>query len=243
MKSTPTSTGVFSCDPRVVPESKLIEVMDFEVALEMASLGSKVLHPRCVELGAKFQMPIVVRNTFTPDDHRRTRVMSLADTSNLEAPAVSGVTLDRDVAKISLLGLPFDTAIVSKLFGAIAEAGVNVDIIIHNLPEPGGKTMHLGFTTSRSESETAIKAAKKYWSAHSQNTPLDLSVETNVAKVSVVGVGMRSHAGVAATTFASLSDAGIDIRMISTSEIKISCVIDSVHADRACQVLHRAFIQ
>ena len=235
--------GVFSCDPRVVPESKLIEVMDFEVALEMASLGSKVLHPRCVELGAKFQMPIVVRNTFTPDDHRRTRVMSLADTSNLEAPAVSGVTLDRDVAKISLLGLPFDTKIISNLFGAIAEAGVNVDIIIHNLPEPGGKTMHLGFTTSRGESETAIKAAKKYWSSQNQQKPLDLTVETNVAKVSVVGVGMRSHAGVAATTFASLSNAGIDIRMISTSEIKISCVIDSAHADLACQVLHRAFVQ
>lgn len=235
--------GVYSCDPRVVKEAKLIEDMDFEVALEMASLGSKVLHPRCVELGAKFQMPIVVRNTFTPDDHRRTRVMNLADTSNLEAPAVSGVTLDRDVAKITLLGLPFDTKIVSGMFGAIAEAGVNVDIIVHNLPEPGSKTMHLGFTTSRGEANKAINAAKEYWSNSNKTAKLDITSEDNVAKVSVVGVGMRSHAGVAATTFASLSNAGIDIRMISTSEIKISCVIDSAAADEACRVLHRAFIQ
>lgn len=236
--------GVFSCDPRVVPTAQLIQDMDFEVALEMASLGSKVLHPRCVELGAKFQMPIVVRNTFTPNDHRRTRVMNLADTSNLEAPAVSGVTLDRDVAKISLLGLPFDTKLISGIFGAIAEAGVNVDIIVHNLPEPNSKTMHLGFTTTRGEANAATKAAENYWASRSNgNRALSMQVETNVAKVSVVGVGMRSHAGVAATTFASLSNAGIEIRMISTSEIKISCVVDATTADEACRVLHRAFIE
>lgn len=234
--------GVYSCDPRVVPEARLIEDMDFEVALEMASLGSKVLHPRCVELGAKFQMPIVVRNTFTPDDHRRTRVMNLASLTNLEAPTVSGVTLDRDVAKITLIGLPYDTSIVSGLFGAIAEMGVNVDIIVHNLPEPGGKTMHLGFTTSRGESEQAIKAAKSFLTKSKGSDQLNVTVDTSVAKVSVVGVGMRSHAGVAATTFAALQKAGIDIRMISTSEIKISCVVDQARADEACRVLHTAFI-
>jgi aspartate kinase len=235
--------GVYSCDPRVVLEARLIEDMDFEVALEMASLGSKVLHPRCVELGAKFQMPIVVRNTFTANDHRRTRVMNLASLSNLEAPTVSGVTLDRDVAKITLIGLPYDTSIVSGIFGAIAEVGVNVDIIVHNLPEPGGKTMHLGFTTSRGESEQAVKAARDYWMKLKASAKLDVTVDTSVGKVSVVGVGMRSHAGVAATTFATLQKAGIDIRMISTSEIKISCVVDEARADEACRVLHSAFIQ
>ena len=234
--------GVFSCDPRVVPEAQLIEDMDFEVALEMASLGSKVLHPRCVELGAKFQMPIVVRNTFTPDDHRRTRVMNLASLTNLEAPSVSGVTLDRDVAKITLIGLPYDTSIVSGLFSAIAEVGVNVDIIVHNLPEPGGKTMHLGFTTSRGESDQAVKAAKSFWAKSKMQSQLDVTVDNSVAKVSVVGVGMRSHAGVAATTFSALQRAGIDIRMISTSEIKISCVVDQGLADAACKALHAAFI-
>lgn len=230
--------GVFTCDPRVVPASRLIEEMDFEVALEMASLGSKVLHPRCVELGAKFQMPIVVRNTFTPNHHRRTCVMTLSDKSNLEAAVVSGVTLDRDVAKITLLGLPFDTGLVSKIFLGIAEAGVNVDIIVHNLPEPGGKTMHLGFTTTRAEVDASLAAVKKVWHKGSA----DFTVETDCAKVSVVGVGMRSHPGVAATTFQALSSAGIDIRMVSTSEIKISCVIDASKADDACRSLHKAFI-
>ncbi|MCX6117227.1 MAG: aspartate kinase [Proteobacteria bacterium] len=240
--------GVFSCDPRIVKQSKLIEDMDFEVALEMASLGSKVLHPRCVELGAKFQMPIVVRNTFTPNHHRRTRVMNLANRENLEAPTVSGVTLDRDVAKISFLNLPFDTKIVSGLFAAIAESGVNVDIIVHNMPEPGSKTMHLGFTTSKGECKKAIHAAQRFWSDHiagpsqSGNT-LQVSTEEDCAKVSVVGVGMRSHPGVAATTFETLSHSGIDIRMISTSEIKISCVIDAKHAESACQALHKAFVE
>ena len=187
-------------------------------------------------------MPIVVRNTFTPNHHRRTRVMNLASLSNLEAPTVSGVTLDRDVAKITLIGLPYDTAIVSGLFGAIAEAGVNVDIIVHNLPEPGGRTMHLGFTTARGESDQAVKAAKAFWTKSQYKTNLDISVDTDMAKVSVVGVGMRSHAGVAATTFAALQSAGIDIRMISTSEIKISGVIDQGRAEEACRVLHAAFL-
>ena len=231
--------GVFTCDPRVVPEARLIGDMDFEVALEMASLGSKVLHPRCVELGAKFQLPIVVRNTFTPNEHRRTRVMNLSNIQNMEAPVVSGVTLDRDVAKVTLLGLPFDTKLVSKIFTAVAESGVNVDIIVHNLPEPGGKTMHLGFTTTKGEVDQSIRAIKSAWSA----SELNYTVESDCAKVSVVGVGMRSHPGVAATTFEALSGANIDIRMISTSEIKISCVVDARKADEACRVLHKSFIE
>ncbi|MEY4631515.1 MAG: hypothetical protein RIQ81_1635 [Pseudomonadota bacterium] len=228
--------GVFTCDPRVVPAARLIDDMDFEVALEMASLGSKVLHPRCVELGAKFQMPIVVRNTFTPDDHRRTRVMNLFDKNNLEAPVVSGVTLDRDVARITLNGVGTDSRSVSDVFGAVAKAGVNVDIIVHNLPEGAGQTMQIGFTTTRGDVERSIAAVKSVCKAEAR-------VETDCAKVSVVGVGMRSHAGVAARTFGALVQAGIEIRMISTSEIKISCVVDSSKADEACQVLHKAFVE
>lgn len=235
--------GVFTSDPRIVPSARLIDEMDFEVALEMASLGSKVLHPRCVELGAKFQMPIVVRNTFTENSHRRTRVLNLSDVSNMEAPSVCGVTLDRDVAKITLLGLAFDTALVSNIFTAIAKAGVNVDIIVHNLPESKSddrqrKIMHLGFTTTKGEVDQSINAIKSL----SQQEPLQFTVEDDCAKVSVVGVGMRSHPGVAATTFAALSAANIDIRMISTSEIKISCVVDASKADDACRVLHKAFV-
>lgn len=243
--------GVFTCDPRVVSSAKLIENMDFEVALEMASLGSKVLHPRCVELGAKYQMPVVVRNTFTGNDHRRTRVMNTVNLSKntpedyLEAPVVSGVTLDRDVAKITLLGLPIDTALITKIFVAVAEAGVNVDIIVHNLPDPSGKIMHLGFTTSKGDVDKSLLAIRSVWTPDSsltESSAPSCKVETDCAKVSVVGVGMRSHAGVAARAFEALSRADINIKMISTSEIKISCVIGTEYAEEACRVLHNAFI-
>jgi aspartate kinase len=235
--------GVFSTDPRIVKEAKLIEDIDFEAALEMASLGSKVLHPRCVELGAKFQMPIVVRNTFTPNTHRRTRVMNLGNMSNLEAPSVSGVTLDKDVARISVQGLPMDSHYISGVFTAIATAGVNVDIIVHNLNEPGSKLMNLGFTTGILESEKAVDAVNKYWQTKSGPSKLNIMVESNLAKVSIVGVGMRSHSGVAASMFDALCSADIDIRMISTSEIKTSCVIPGKLGDLACQVLHKRFIE
>ena len=165
--------------------------------------------------------------------------MSLGQIQNMEAPVVSGVTVDRDVSRVTLIGLPFDTQLVSKIFTAIAEVGVNVDIIVHNLPEPGGKAMHLGFTVSKGDVHQSINAIKKIWGP---NPELAYTIEDDCAKVSVVGVGMRSHAGVAATTFAALSRANIDIRMISTSEIKISCVVEDSKVDDAARVLHRAFI-
>jgi aspartate kinase len=235
--------GVFTCDPRVVPDARLIDIMDFEVALEMASLGSKVLHPRCVELGAKFEMPIIVRNTFTPNEHRRTRVMRLSDKQNLEAPVVSGVTLDRDVVKTTLMGLEPDPKMISRIFSEMAELGVNVDIIVHDLPRletsrGADSSIQLGFTTSAADATVALRALEPLIKTHGWRH----TVEADCAKVSVVGVGMRSHAGVAATTFAALSQEGINIRMISTSEIKISCVVDAAAADQACRALHKVFM-
>jgi aspartate kinase len=233
--------GVYTCDPRVVPDAKLIERMDFEVALEMASLGSKVLHPRCVELGAKFEMPIIVRNTFTPNNHRRTCVMKLSDRENMEAPVVSGVTLDRDVVKTTLMGLKADAKVISRIFSTMAEAGVNVDVIVHDLVNQsiqGNEQMQIGFTTSVADAELALSALKSDIATFGWK----VSTERDCAKVSVVGVGMRSHSGVAATAFHALTKEGIAIRMISTSEIKISCVIDSKAADLACRALHQAFV-
>ena len=235
--------GVFTCDPRVVPDARLIDIMDFEVALEMASLGSKVLHPRCVELGAKFEMPIIVRNTFTPNEHRRTRVMRLSDKQNLEAPVVSGVTLDRDVVKTTLMGLEPDPKMISRIFSEMAELGVNVDIIVHDLPRletsrGADSSIQLGFTTSAADATVALRALEPLIKTHGWRH----TVEADCAKVSVGGVGMRSHAGVAATTFAALSQEGINIRMISTSEIKISCVVDAAAADQACRALHKVFM-
>jgi aspartate kinase len=183
-------------------------------------------------------MPIVVRNTFTPNDHRRTCIMNLdpRDYKNLEAPLVSGITLDRDVARIEVSHFPAESSLISKIFRTISEASVNVDIIVHNRPESADTQMSLGFTTTRSDLEAAIAAVKRACPGAHVHT------QQNLAKVSVVGVGMSSHPGVASATFAALTSSNIEINMISTSEIKISCVIDAAKADEACRVLHREFI-
>jgi aspartate kinase len=234
--------GVYTCDPRIVPAARLIEIMDYEVALEMASLGSKVLHPRCVELGAKYRLPIVVRNTFTPDEHQRTRVMTLSNQQAIESLAVSGVTLDKDVARLTISGLPSGSNGISKLFSKVAAAGINVDIIVHDKPGPKGEPARLGFTVGKADLPATLAAIEDLRKdpGHQQ---LKAETESGLAKVSVVGVGMRSYAGVAGKTFAALNAAGIDIHMISTSEIKISCVVAESDGAKACQALHAAFFE
>ncbi|WP_176736230.1 aspartate kinase [Oligoflexus tunisiensis] len=232
--------GVFTADPRVVPTAHLVQEMDFEVALEMASLGSKVLHTRCVELGAKFQMPIVVRNTFKPNDHPRTIIMSFNAQRKLEAPVVSGVTLDRNVVRLSLSQLPVRYGVIATLFEKIAATGVNVDIIVHNKAE-STDALRVGFTIGAADLLRTQDMLRR-WSEE-QGSGVHLEAERGLAKVSVVGLGMQSHPGVASKVFSVLEDAGIAIQMISTSEIKISCVVAEVDGDRAAQALHRAFIE
>ncbi len=233
--------GVFTADPRVVPEAKLIEELDYEVALEMASLGSKVLHPRCVELGAKFKMPLTVRNTFTPNDHRRTRIMSHAEADSIEALVVAGVTLDRNIAKITLSGLAKDSAVISEIFQKLGALGVNVDIIVHDKPDTD-HTMRVGFTVAKTDLEGAKRAIAKLME-EKRYPAVTVSTESGLAKVSTVGVGMRSYSGVAGRTFGALTSHGISINMISTSEIKISVVVAEQDADKATSVLHKEFIK
>ncbi|HYX39251.1 MAG TPA: aspartate kinase [Oligoflexus sp.] len=232
--------GVYTADPRVVPSAHLVKEMDFEVALEMASLGSKVLHTRCVELGAKFQMPIVVRNTFKPNDHQRTIIMSFNAQRKLEAPVVSGVTLDRNVVRLSLSQLPVRHGVIAALFEKIAATGVNVDIIVHNKSETSD-ALRVGFTIGAADLVRTQEMLRR-WSEE-QSSVVHLEAERNLAKVSVVGLGMQSHPGVASKVFSVLENAGIAIQMISTSEIKISCVVAEAEGDRAAQALHRAFIE
>ncbi|SMF66578.1 aspartate kinase [Pseudobacteriovorax antillogorgiicola] len=231
--------GVFTADPRVVPNARLNLEMDFEVALEMASLGSKVLHARCVELGAKYRMPIVVRNTFKENDSDRTKIMSFNDQQRLEAPVVSGVTLARDVVRMTVDCMPPDQRLVSGLFENIAEAGVNVDIIVHNRSDRRD-AMRLGFSIGRSDLGKTLEILDAWKGGVSAEPMIDH--EEGLAKVSVVGLGMQSHPGVASRCFAVLSERDINIHMISTSEIKISCVISEGQADLAAQALHEAFL-
>lgn len=233
--------GVFTADPRVVKNARLIHDLDYEVALEMASLGSKVLHPRCVELGAKFKMPLTVRNTFTADDHQRTRIMAHTEADSIEALVVAGVTLDKNVAKITISGLKKESQVISEIFQKLGTLGVNVDIIVHDKPS-ADQTMRVGFSVAKTDLDAATRAISKL-TAESGYSGVAVSTESGLAKVSAVGVGMRSYAGVAGRTFAALTSHGIGINMISTSEIKISVVVDEKDADKATQVLHAEFIK
>ena len=213
--------------------------MDFEVALEMASLGSKVLHARCVELGAKYEMPIVVRNTFKENDSERTKIMSFNEQQRLEAPLVSGVTLDKNVVRIALDELPQNHKVVSDLFDKVAAAGINVDIIVHNKSE-NKSTMRLGFSIGKEDLTKTLKLLDVW--KESLSTSVSIEHEEGLAKVSVVGLGMQSHPGVASRCFAVLANSDVEIHMISTSEIKISCVISEKISARAAEALHEEFI-
>ncbi len=231
--------GVFTADPRVVPEARLVEEMDFECALEMASLGSKVLHSRCVELGAKYNMPIVVRNTFKPNDHQRTFIMNFSNERRLEAPVVSGVTLDKNIVRISLHNLPVRGGLIASAFESIAKAGVNVDIIVHNR-SADSDVMRVGFTIGATDLQRTRDLLEQ-WSAE-KKLGAYVEVETGLSKVSVVGLGMQSHPGVASRVFTVLEDGGMAIHMISTSEIKISCVVTDKEGEAAARVLHKEFL-
>lgn len=233
--------GVFTADPRIVKDARLIKDLDYEVAFEMASLGSKVLHPRCVELGAKFKMPLTVRNTFTPDDHQRTRIMPFTEVDSIEALVVAGVTLDKNVAKITISGLSKESQVISDIFGKLGALGVNVDIIVHDKPSTD-QTMRVGFSVAKTDLDAAGRAISKLIE-EKKYAGVTVSTESGLAKVSAVGVGMRSYAGVAGRTFSALTSHGIGINMISTSEIKISVVVDEKDADKATQVLHAEFIK
>ena len=238
--------GVYTSDPRVVKHAQRIQTMDFEVALEMASLGSKVLHNRCVELAAKHGMPLVVRSTFKEDEGIGTKIMRFNEKEKLEAPVVSGVTIDRNVVRLSVEGLPEKSQLISNIFGSISECGVNVDVIVHNqshVPKLVNRkgTMTVGFTVGEIDSGKAVKTVEKLITDENL-LGARVSTESGLAKVSVVGLGMISHPGVASKVFAALAAKSIEIKMISTSEIKISCVISRAQADEAANCLHDIFI-
>ncbi|MCB0406512.1 MAG: aspartate kinase [Bdellovibrionales bacterium] len=231
--------GVFTADPRVVPEAKLVETLDYDSDLEMAALGRKVLHSRCVELGAKYGMPIVVRDSFDVEEARRTRIMSFTESQALEAPVVTGVSLDRNVCKFTLTGLKRGSSVLSTVFERVAEAGANVDIIIQNeLAE--SDTMRLGFTVGSADGKLASEALEAL-RGEAAFDELQFTQRGDLAKVSVVGLGMKSYAGVASRAFAALADAGVEILMTSTSEIKISCVVPADRAEEAARAWHNAF--
>ena len=235
--------GVYTTDPRVVPEARRLRTVSFEEMLEMASLGSKVLQIRSVEFAGKYKVPLRVLSSFTPwdiDIHEEAKsgtLITFEDDENMEQAVVSGIAFNRDEAKISILSVPDKPGIAYIILGAVAEANIEVDVIIQNISKDG-KT-DFSFTVHRNDYAKTLDLLK---STVLPTLGTDqLEGDAKICKVSIVGIGMRSHVGIASKMFRSLSEEGINIQMISTSEIKTSVVIDEKYMELAVRALHKAF--
>ena len=223
--------GVYTTDPRVVPEARRLKTVSFEEMLEMASLGSKVLQIRSVEFAGKYRVPLRVLSSFTPWD------IAIHEDENMEQAIVSGIAFNRDEAKIALRGVPDKPGIAYQILGAVAQANVDVDMIIQNISKDG-KT-DFSFTVNRGDYAKTMDLLRA--SVIPALGVVDLEGDTKICKVSIVGIGMRSHVGIASKMFRALSEEGINIQMISTSEIKTSVVIDEKYIELAVRALHKAF--
>ncbi|MFN8671568.1 MAG: aspartate kinase [Candidatus Sericytochromatia bacterium] len=225
--------GVYTADPRLVPDAKKLKEISYEEMLELASLGAQVLHPRAVECAASYDTIIHVRSTFTGNVGTFVKGVDSLEVKN----AISGVAIDKNQAKVALLEVPDQPGMAAGLFTAIAEKGYVVDMIIQSVKET--ETNDIAFTVARDDvkevEEIAKDIAKKY-------NCKNVVVEENVAKVSIVGAGMVGRPGIAAGMFKALGDAGINIQMISTSEIKVSCIVNLDECENAARVIHKALI-
>jgi len=226
--------GVYTADPRIVKNAKKLDKISYEEMLELASLGAKVLQSRSVELGMKYNVPILVLSSL----EEKPGTLVIKEDKDMEKVIVSGVTSDKNQAKITIVGVPDRPGIAAEIFGKLAEANINVDMIIQNVGLDG-KT-DLSFTVAKTDLLRAIDACEAVKNSIGASKVVS---DENIAKVSIVGVGMKSHAGVAAKMFKLLSDNNINIQMISTSEIKISCVIDEKFSELAVRVLHDKFVE
>ena len=225
--------GVYTTDPRVVDGARRLEKITFEEMLEMASMGSKVLQIRAVEFAGKYSVPLRVLHSF--QDGPGT-LITIEDDSEMETPTIAGIAFNRDEAKLTIAGVPDMPGVAYHILGPIGEANIEVDVIVQNVAHD--KTTDFTFTVSRSELDRAEEVLNKV--AQELNAR-EVTSDNKVAKVSVVGVGMRSHAGVASQMFAALAENGINIQMITTSEIKISVIIEEKFLELAVRSLHSSF--
>ncbi len=224
--------GVYTTDPRMVPNASKIDKISYEEMLEMASLGAKVLQIRSVEFAKKYNVVIHVRSSF--NDKPGTLVMK--EDQEMETVLVSGIAYNKDEAKISILGVPDQPGIAAQIFSPLGDAGVTVDMIIQNVSQDGKTDMT--FTVPKTDSKKALKIVE---AVAPKINARGIKHNDDIAKVSIIGVGMRSHSGIAQTMFETLAKEGINIEMISTSEIKVSCVIAAKYTELAVRVLHEAF--
>jgi aspartate kinase len=224
--------GVYTADPNVVPEARKLARISYDEMLEMASLGAKVLQSRSVEFAKKYGVPVHVRSTFKPDPG----TLVTREDHSMEDVVVTGITHDRGQAKLSILRVPDRPGIAAQVFGGLGAQNIVVDMIVQNISRDG--FTDISFTLPRPDRQRAERVLA---AIASDIGAQGVAADDRVAKVSIVGVGMRSHAGVAARMFATLSKEGINIQMISTSEIAVSCVIEDKYAELAVRALHDAF--
>ncbi len=227
--------GVYTTDPRIVPEARKLDTITFEEMLEMASLGSKVLQIRSVEFAGKYKVKLRVLSSFEDREGEGT-LITVEEDKNMEQPVISGIAFSRDEAKITVIGVPDKPGIAYQILGPIADANIDVDMIIQNVGHDGATDF--SFTVVRADLAKAVKVLE---GVQSHIGARSIETDDTMCKVSVVGVGMRSHPGVASKMFRTLAEEGINIRMISTSEIKISVVIDDKYLELAVRALHKAF--
>jgi len=227
--------GVYTTDPRMVPEARRLKTITFEEMLEMASLGSKVLQIRSVEFAGKYKVKLRVLSSF--EEEGEGTLITFEDNDKMEQAIISGIAFNRDEAKITVIGVPDKPGIAYQILGPISDANIDVDIIIQNVGTDG--STDFSFTVHRNEFAKAMDILKSTILPHIGAR--DVIGDNKAAKVSVVGVGMRSHVGIASKMFRTLAEEGINIQMISTSEIKISVVIDEKYLELAVRVLHKAF--
>jgi aspartate kinase len=230
--------GVYTTDPRIVPEARKLDRITFEEMLEMASLGSKVLQIRSVEFAGKYKVKLRVLSSFEEEGKETPgTLITVEEDKHMEQPIISGIAFNRDEAKLTVQGVPDRPGIASQILGPIAEANIDVDVIIQNVGHDG--TTDFSFTVNRGDYDRTFKILDEQIKPHIGARAIE--GDNKICKVSAVGVGMRSHPGVASQMFRALAEEGINIRMISTSEIKISVVVDEKYLELAVRALHQAF--
>ena len=230
--------GVYTTDPRIVPEARRLATLTFEEMLEMASLGSKVLQIRSVEFAGKYKVKLRVLSSFDdPESAASGTLITFEEDETMEQAIISGIAFNRDEAKISVMGVEDKPGIAYAILGPVAAANLDVDMIVQNIGASGHTDF--SFTVNRSEYAKTLEVLEQV--RGKQFTAREIIGDNKICKVSVVGIGMRSHVGIASKMFKALADEGINMQMISTSEIKISVVIDEKYLELAVRVLHKAF--
>ncbi|ASY19114.1 aspartate kinase [Candidatus Planktophila versatilis] len=229
--------GVFSADPRVVPAARKLKTVTYEEMLELAAAGAKVLHLRCVEYARRFNLPIHVRSSFSPNEGTWV-VENHPDGGTMEQAIISGVAHDKSEAKVTIVGVPDRTGVAARIFQAVADNDINVDMIVQNVSAAATGLTDISFTVSKTEGQKATSVLQRI---QGEVGFASIIYDDTIGKLSLVGAGMRSHPGVTATFFAAMADAGVNIEMISTSEIRISVIVRQADLERAAKAAHNAF--